>query len=177
MHIHSLKIILTIKRFCFLSVLILLLPGYLSSQPQVLFSPKGGIRDRIIKACNLCKTSIDVAIFDFTSGDLADALVRAKERGIALRVIADPKRGADKNSETPFLQKKGVNLRLLPGKGRGIMHNKFAIFDGKILLTGSYNWTESAEKYNWENVIILDDTAVVKVFRDEFEKMWKKARE
>ena len=118
-----------------------------------------------------------MAIFDFTSGDLADALVRAKERGIALRVIADPKRGADKNSETPFLQKKGVNLRLLPGKGRGIMHNKFAIFDGKILLTGSYNWTESAEKYNWENVIILDDTAVVKVFRDEFEKMWKKARE
>jgi phosphatidylserine/phosphatidylglycerophosphate/cardiolipin synthase-like enzyme len=118
-----------------------------------------------------------VAIFDFTSGDLADALVRAKERGIALRVIADPKRGADKNSETPFLQKKGVNLRLLPGKGRGIMHNKFAIFDGKILLTGSYNWTENAEKYNWENVIIIEDTAVVRAYRDEFEKMWKAAGE
>jgi len=148
-----------------------------TAQPQALFSPHGGIRDRIIKACNLSKTSIDVAIFDFTSGDLADALVRAKDRGTALRVIADPKRGADKHSETPFLQKKGVNLRLLPGKGRGIMHNKFAIFDGKLLLTGSYNWTESAEEYNWENVIILEDTAVVRAYRDEFEKMWKKAGE
>jgi len=158
-----------------LSLLFVLLSTFsiATSQPQVLFSPHGGIRDRIIKACNLSKTSIDVAVFDFTSGDLADALVRAKDRGIALRVIADPKRGADKHSETPFLLKKGVNLRLLPGKGRGIMHNKFAIFDGRILLTGSYNWTESAEKYNWENVIILEDTAVVRAYRDEFEKMWK----
>ena len=144
-----------------------------TAQPQVLFSPHGGIRGRIIKACNLSKTSIDAAIFDFTSGDLADALVRAKDRDVALRVIADPKRGADRNSETPFLKKKGVNLRLLPGKGRGIMHNKFAIFDGRILLTGSYNWTESAEEYNWENVIILEDTAVVRAYREQFEKMWK----
>ena len=167
------KFILFKKRICILSLLVLLLPGLISSQPQVLFSPHGGIRDRIIKACNLSKTSIDAAIFDFTSGDLADALVRAKDRGIALRVIADPKRGGDKHSETPFLLKKGVNLRLLPGKGRGIMHNKFAIFDGRILLTGSYNWTESAEEYNWENIIILDDTAVVRAYREQFEKMWK----
>lgn len=57
------------------------------------------------------------------------------------------------------------------------MHNKFAIFDGRLLLTGSYNWTDSAEDYNWENVIILDDTAVVRAYKDEFEMMWKKAGE
>jgi mitochondrial cardiolipin hydrolase len=57
------------------------------------------------------------------------------------------------------------------------MHNKFAIFDGKLLLRGSYNWTENAEDYNWENVIILDDTSVVRAYREQFEKMWKKAGE
>ena len=165
------------KKLLFLLSILLSAFSIATAQPQVLFSPHGGIRDRIIKACNLSKTSIDVAIFDITSGDLADALVRAKDRGIALRVIADPKRGAGKHSETPFLLKKGVNIRLLPGKGRGIMHNKFAIFDGRILLTGSYNWTESAEEYNWENVIILEDTTVVRAYREQFEKMWKKAGE
>ena len=175
MNIQDPSIKLAVKRTRIFSFLFLLLPGFLSAQPQILFSPHGGIRDRIIKQTNLSKTSIDVAVFDFTSGDLAEALVKAKDRGVALRVIADPKRGADKHSETPFLLKKGVNLRLLSGKGRGIMHNKFAIFDGRILLTGSYNWTESAEKYNWENVIILEDTAVVRTYKDEFEKMWKKA--
>ena len=52
------------------------------------------------------------------------------------------------------------------------MHNKFAIFDGKLLVTGSYNWTDSGERFNHENVVILDDPAVVQRYKDSFEHLY-----
>ncbi len=56
------------------------------------------------------------------------------------------------------------------------MHHKFAIFDGKVLITGSYNWTDSAECFNYENVLILDDSATIQRYQVQFEQLfngWK----
>jgi phosphatidylserine/phosphatidylglycerophosphate/cardiolipin synthase-like enzyme len=54
------------------------------------------------------------------------------------------------------------------------MHHKFAVIDGKTLLTGSYNWTRSAADFNEENVVVTDDPRLVSSFAAEFEKLWKK---
>lgn len=62
----------------------------------------------------------------------------------------------------------------MSGKGRGIMHNKIGIFDKKIVVTGSYNWTENAEKYNYENAVFLDDKESVEKYIKEFEGLWNK---
>ena len=53
------------------------------------------------------------------------------------------------------------------------MHHKFAIADGMFLVTGSYNWTRSAAKYNEENIVVLDNQGLVKAFQEEFEKLWR----
>lgn len=142
------------------------------AEPEVYFSPNGGIRDRLLRAINHTKANIDLAIFDFTSGELAGALLAAKERGVAIRIVADARHAQGKHSEIPFLLEKGVKIRLARGNGRGIMHHKFAIFDGKLLATGSYNWTASAERFNYEDALFLDDPAVVQRYRTHFERLF-----
>ena len=61
----------------------------------------------------------------------------------------------------------------MPENGRGSFHDKFALFDDKVLETGSFNWTANGKKYNHENVIFFTDPKLIKAFRQEFEKLWK----
>jgi phosphatidylserine/phosphatidylglycerophosphate/cardiolipin synthase-like enzyme len=56
------------------------------------------------------------------------------------------------------------------------MHHKFAIFDRRIVVTGSFNWTRSATTENNENIVVIEDPAVVQRFSDEFERLWKAFR-
>ena len=51
------------------------------------------------------------------------------------------------------------------------MHHKFAIFDGRTLLNGSYNWTRGAARDNQENVMISDDQRLVAQFQGEFDRL------
>ena len=53
------------------------------------------------------------------------------------------------------------------------MHHKFALFDDKVLLTGSYNWTRSAAERNYENLILSEDPALLRAFRLEFDRIWE----
>jgi phosphatidylserine/phosphatidylglycerophosphate/cardiolipin synthase-like enzyme len=53
------------------------------------------------------------------------------------------------------------------------MHHKFAIFDQRLLVTGSYNWTRSAAERNRENLAVTDDRRLVAAFREEFERLWR----
>jgi phosphatidylserine/phosphatidylglycerophosphate/cardiolipin synthase-like enzyme len=53
------------------------------------------------------------------------------------------------------------------------MHHKFSIFDSKTLLTGSYNWTRSAERANQENIILTDEPRLVSSFQGCFDRLWR----
>ena len=55
------------------------------------------------------------------------------------------------------------------------MNNAFAIFDDKLLVTGSYTWTEYAEKFNYENAIFIDEPDVVEKYKKEFESLYDKS--
>ena len=157
---------------CLLAALLILQAAPALAEPEVYFSPDGGIRDRLLRAINHTKATIDLAIFDFTSGELAGALLAAKERGVSIRIVADARQAQGKHSEIPLLLEKGVKVRLIRGTGRGIMHHKFAIFDGKLLATGSYNWTDSAERFNQENALVLDDPAIIQRYQLIFERLF-----
>jgi phosphatidylserine/phosphatidylglycerophosphate/cardiolipin synthase-like enzyme len=52
------------------------------------------------------------------------------------------------------------------------MHNKFTIIDNRILLTGSYNWTFSANNRNDENLMVIDDPEVIEIFQNQFINLW-----
>jgi phosphatidylserine/phosphatidylglycerophosphate/cardiolipin synthase-like enzyme len=53
------------------------------------------------------------------------------------------------------------------------MHHKFALFDQRLLLTGSYNWTRAAAAENEENLIVSDEPKLIAAFTAEFEKLWR----
>ena len=141
---------------------------------SVMFSPNGGIQDKIISKINLSKKSIKIAIYGFTSGDIAWALESAKKRGVDVKIVADRSQAAGKNSEISFLVSKLFPVKIRAGKGRGIMHNKFAVFDEAEVITGSYNWTQGAEKYNYENAVFIKDPEIVKQFSIEFDRLYSK---
>ena len=124
--------------------------------PAQAFSP-GGVTAHLVRAIDASRTSIDLANFSFTSEDLRDALLRAKNRGVKVRIIFD----ADQYkflSEMRWFEENGFDLLLSSGKDgqKGVMHNKFAVFDGALVEAGSFNWTRNGEKNNYENAMFLD---------------------
>ena len=139
---------------------------------EAYFSPDGGVARRIIKAIDISTSSIDLAIFDLTSRDIKLALERAKQRGVKIRIAADSRQAKGAHSVIQTLISEGFNVRIVHGIGRGIMHNKFAVFDSKLLVTGSYNWTNNAEHYNYENAVFISDPVTIKQYQGDFDKIY-----
>lgn len=99
-----------------------------------------------------------------------DASINAKNRGAKIRVITDRLQSKGKYS----LVSKLIDARITVKTNvkHKIMHHKFAIFDGKNIENGSYNWTESASKSNAENCTFFQQSSN-KVFSNQFNYLWK----
>lgn len=145
-------------------------PSFYKSEAY--FSPDGGIKDRLVRAIDESANSIDMAVFNVTSRDLKLALERAKKRGVSIRIITDSQQVKDAHSEIFALRDEGFNIKLVHGPDKGIMHDKFAVFDGRLLVTGSYNWTYSAQRYNYENAVFMTDPGIIKRYQKEFDGIW-----
>ena len=139
---------------------------------EAYFSPDGHINDRIVKAIDSSILSIDLAIFDFTAQDIKSAFDRAKNRGVKIRIVADSRQAKGVHSVIQTLINEGFDIKIVHGIGRGIMHNKFAVFDKKLLVTGSYNWTNNAEHFNYENAIFITDLNVIMQYQKDFDNIW-----
>ena len=162
------------------SVLILVLSLNLTlaaaATQEAYFSPNGHIKGRIIEEITSAKESIDIAVFNITSLGIRTALKKAQKKGLQIRIVADQGESEDLHSIVGSLMQDGFKIKLVKGKGQsGLMHNKFAIFDHKLLLTGSYNWTETAERTNYENALFLGDKSLIKEYEKEFDLLWAKA--
>jgi hypothetical protein len=139
---------------------------------EVFFSPAGGTSARIVQEIQRARTSIDIEIYEFTRNEIADALIAAKNRGVAIRILADISEAETTGSEIFRLEGLGIPLKQTEGGGGGIMHNKVAIFDGRVLLTGSYNWSSAAENRNDENAIFLRSPAIIAAYQSTFNDLW-----
>ena len=142
------------------------------------FSDRDRIADRIISAINHTRHTLDIAVYSFTQPDLAAAIQAAHQRGVKVRIVTDEGQSFGHHSEIGYLRSVGVPVRLSEGfRGRrSLMHNKFAVFDGRLVETGSYNWTTSATSYNFENAIFIRDLKVSARYEEEFQHIWAQAR-
>lgn len=147
----------------------------LHAKTDVVFSPRGSIKDTIVEYIDSSEKSINIAVLIFTSGDIAEALYKAKERGVKIRIIVDQRQRKKRYPVIEYLKEEGFDLQFLKGNIGGFMNNTFAIFDDKYLVTGSYNWTEYAEKFNYENALFIDEPGVIKRFQEEFELLYDKS--
>jgi len=148
----------------------------LFSETDVFFSPNGGVQGKIIKHIDDCSATLDVMVYAFSAKPIAQSILRARDRGVSVRIILDRSETKRKGSLYKFLKNNGAEVKLLSGIARkGVMHNKVGIFDGKTLVTGSYNWTGDAERTNYDNALFTDDLDLVQEYRDEFDKLWDNA--
>lgn len=143
--------------------------------PDFAFSGEADIEALLAGAVRASRSAVDVAVYGFTLPAVAKALVEAKERGVAVRVIVNDSHifTSRVSEELELLIEKGVNVRSLRGVGRnGIMHNKLGIYDGKLVSAGSFNWAVTANTANSENAIFLREKAVVAGYSKYFDWMW-----
>jgi phosphatidylserine/phosphatidylglycerophosphate/cardiolipin synthase-like enzyme len=138
---------------------------------EACFSERHDCAKRLVRLLDGARGSIDVCVFTITHDDLSDAILRAVARGVAVRLITDDVKATDTGSDIERLRHGGVDVRM--DRSRYHMHHKFALFDRRVLLTGSFNWTRGAAMNNAENFVLLSDRRLLDQFQDEFELLWK----
>jgi len=143
------------------------------AQVRVAFTPGENIASLIISEIRKARANIRVQAYLFTSKPLADALVAASKRGVAVEVIADANEYSDgKVSALPRLAAGGVAVYL--NDRHRISHNKITLIDADrpnaTIITGSYNFTRAAEKQNAENIVILSgNTGLARRFLNNYQ--------
>jgi mitochondrial cardiolipin hydrolase len=138
------------------------------------FSPGEGCRHRTLSLIDHAHASVDVCVFAISDDHLSRALVAAHHRGALVRVITDDDKAFDRGSDVEELARFGIEVRM--DRSEYYMHHKFALFDRRILLTGSYNWTRSAAEHNQENLIVSDDRRLLGAFQVVFDQLWEQFR-
>ncbi|XP_049730740.1 mitochondrial cardiolipin hydrolase [Elephas maximus indicus] len=126
---------------------------------------------RLLRALLAARASLELCLFAFSSPQLGRAVQLLHQRGVRVRVITDCDYMALNGSQIGLLRKAGIQVR--HDQDLGYMHHKFAIVDKKVLITGSLNWTTQAIQNNRENVLIMEDEEYVKLFLEEFERIWE----
>jgi len=161
-------------RFSILAFLVLILCITISISPlaktEVYFSLSDNPQREIIKNINQAQAFINIAMYIFTDREIALPLIKARERGVKVRVYLDQDQVDYQYSQSRFLVQKGIKTRI--SSNNYIMHHKFAIIDNRILLTGSYNWTFSANNRNDENLMVIDDPEIIEIFQNQFINLW-----
>jgi phosphatidylserine/phosphatidylglycerophosphate/cardiolipin synthase-like enzyme len=135
---------------------------------EVCFSPKGGCADTIINAIGQAKAEIFVQAYSFTSAPIAKALLDAHKRGVKVHVILDKSQKTQKYSSATFLTNAGIPTFI--DNKHAIAHNKIMIIDKITVITGSFNFTKAAEEKNAENVLIITDKALAKVYLENWRR-------
>jgi phosphatidylserine/phosphatidylglycerophosphate/cardiolipin synthase-like enzyme len=126
----------------------------------------------IIGFIDRCQNTLDIAVYSITNDQISEAIIRAKQRGVTVRVITDNTQSHNKYSDDEKLEEGLVEVHRVGTGWRQSMHNKFVIGDGTAVGTGSFNWTKNADKHNNENFVIIRLRYVVKTFQREFNRIW-----
>ena len=134
------------------------------------FSPGPDCKKLILEHIDSARIELCICVFTISDNDIGRALINAHKKGIDIRIITDNDKVLDTGSDIYDLSLIGIPIRTDLTSNH--MHHKFSIADGKQLITGSYNWTRSAELYNQENVILTEHLELVNPFKAEFHRLW-----
>jgi mitochondrial cardiolipin hydrolase len=139
---------------------------------RVWFSPGNDCRDAVIRHFQSCRQRVDVCVFTIADNDISAAILGAHQRGVSVRVISDNHKRLDAGSDIDRMLEHGIPVALDDSDAH--MHHKFALFDGRWLLNGSFNWTRSASQANDENLVVTNDPQQLRRFGAQFEELWER---
>ena len=138
---------------------------------EVYFSPDDGVAGHLIELIQAAQQSIYFMAFSFTSDALTEAILeRAKDGVTVAGVMEETQVESNSGSDYERFRQAGLDIRL-DGNPRN-MHHKVILIDGNTVVVGSYNFSNSAENINDENVLVFHDARIAGQFETEFERVF-----
>ena len=126
------------------------------------------IQNMILDDIRAAEKTIDVATYNYTDTKTAKALIDAVHRGVKVRLVIDE----DNSSKDVIRDLRDGGVSVITAESSGLMHAKYIIIDGKVVISGSANMTLSSFSYDNNFMIRLESKDAAKVFTDEFEEMF-----
>lgn len=126
----------------------------------------------MLEAIGKSRESIYVAAYAFTRPRIAAALVRARRRGVRIEVKMDVNQAEYAGAQRllDYLRREDIPVTLIHTAGDySAMHNKFMVFDLRWVVTGSYNFTTTAQVSNWENLLWLDSPDMAEQYKQAWD--------
>ncbi len=141
------------------------------SQIEAYFSPEDGALEHILSAVNGAQESIYFMAYSFTSDELAEAIIQRANAGVTVQGVFD-KDQYHSNAGTEYDNLHDAGLEVwLDGNPR-LMHHKVIVIDQKVVILGSYNFSNNAEHYNDENTLIIHNQDIAAQYMLEFQKIY-----
>lgn len=130
--------------------------------------------DRFVELLNSAQSSIDLAIYQFDLPTATQALVEAKKRGVQVRMVTDTDSltASDADMSKAYSSLKAAGIPIVADGRSAIMHDKFAIVDGRWLWTGSWNFTMGDTYRLNNNAILIDSPQLAANYENEFKQMF-----
>ncbi len=126
------------------------------------------IQNMILKDIKGAKSTIDLATYNYTDTKTAQALIDAVHRGVKVRMVIDE----DNYNKKVVDQLHDGGVRIISARSSGLMHAKYIIIDGKIVISGSANMTLASFSDDNNFMIRMESPEAAKIFTDEFEEMY-----
>ena len=142
---------------------------------ETCFTPGDDCEGLIVRTIEAARRSIEIQAYEFTSRPIAQALHDARKRGVDVRAILDKSQERGKSGVLEILASAEIPIRI--DDKVSIAHNKVIVIDGAATITGSFNFTNAAQRKNAENVLIVrNDRGLAQAYEANFGKRWKVAR-
>lgn len=138
---------------------------------------RGGLDEKLIALLDTAKTSIDMADYDFDLANVADAMARAKARGVTVRMVTDTDTLTNTKNQSvvaAFAIVRAANIPIVDDNRGPIMHNKFTVVDQQWIQTGSWNYTDGDTYRLNNNMIIINSRELAANYSAEFAKMFER---
>ncbi|SVU27549.1 endonuclease [Klebsiella pneumoniae] len=174
----------TLRRCCLSGLISLSLfapvPAVYAASIETGYSPEGTALQLVLKTINSAQQEIRLMGYSFTSPEVAGALVRAKQRGLDVKVVLDWKANSAKGSAGVAamnqLANAGIPVRTV--SQFKIMHDKVIITDGRNVETGSFNYSRAVANSNSENALVIRDyPALADTYLKHWQSRWEMGRD
>ena len=131
------------------------------------------LEKRLVDKLGTATVQVDAALYDLDAAPVADAIIKAHNRGVRVRIVTETDNMDD--SEIGRLQEVGIPIAD-DGERNGLMHHKFIVIDERYVWTGSYNTTYNGAYRNNNNVILIDSVPLAYNFTQEFRELFLDAQ-
>jgi phosphatidylserine/phosphatidylglycerophosphate/cardiolipin synthase-like enzyme len=141
---------------------------------QVIFSPEDGAVSNLIALVNDAQSNIRFLAFSFTDYPLAQAMIERARAGVDVQGVFETFGSNSPRAELKTLWCAGLPVR--QDGNSSFLHDKIIVIDNSIVVTGSLNFSSSADEENEENVVIIDNADIAALYLQEYQKLWEQAQ-